>query len=212
MELNLTPQWKKEASVIMVSGGVDSAYLLYKQLRDTKTNIHAHHINFVGHEKYHREDVEQEACINIWGYLSKIRNFSHSMSTIDLSTFPYTGWDSDTQLFIGSRVAMNLTADKVSLMLGVNADDFAEPAIQERAKRGASTKLWTAILGSMDDVFRKKMASEVSYPLKNITKCEIMNDMPQELIDLTWSCREPVRDNGEIIACGKCHACKQLIG
>ena len=211
MELNLTPRWKQEATVVMVSGGVDSAYMLYKLLKDnTNMNLHAHHIRFITHKRFYRWDVEDAACEKIWNYLSTIRPFSHSTSTIDLSEFPYTGWDTDTQLFVGSRVAMNLTADKTFLALGVNADDFAMPDIKERVKRKTVANLWGAILGSMDEVFREKVSSEVSFPLKNMTKQEILNNMPQDLIDLCWSCREPVRENGEIKPCGVCHACKQL--
>ena len=211
MELNLTPRWKKEATVIMTSGGIDSSYLLYKRLRDTNLNIHAHHIKFMTHEQYHRWDVESQACMKVWDYLSSLRNFSYSTSVIDLSTFPYTGWDSDLQLFVGSRVAMNLTADKVTLEIGDNADDYLQEDVKQRAERNVSSNLWAALLDSMDEVFRKKVAPEVSYPLKNMTKAEILDDMPQDLIDLCWSCREPLRIDGQVKPCGECHACKQLV-
>lgn len=211
MELNLTPRYKKEVSLIMSSGGVDSAYLLYDRLKNTNIDVHAHHIKFITHNQYHRWDVEEKACYEIWNYLSKIRKFSYSTSTIDLSTFPYTGWDSDTHLFIGSRVAMNLTADNVTLEIADNADDYLQDDVQSRKERNASDNLWTAILGSLDEVFCKKITPTVSYPLKHMTKREILQAMPQELIDLTWSCREPVRDAEGVRPCGKCHACKQLL-
>jgi tRNA(Ile)-lysidine synthase TilS/MesJ len=194
----------------MVSGGVDSAYLLYKLLKDGDKNLHAHHIKFITHNQFYRWDVEEKAYHDIVNYLSKVRNFSHSTSTVDLSTFPYTGWDSDLQLYVGSRVAMNLTADKVSLAIGDNADDYISGDVKDRAERNVSTNLWKALHESMDEIFREKVSEDVDYPLKNMTKQQILDDMPQDLLDLCWSCREPVRKGEKVTACGKCHACKQL--
>ena len=104
---------------------------------------------------------------------------------------------------------MNLTANKVTLEVGDNADDYLQADVQERAERKVSANLWTAILESLDKPFRDKIAPKVAYPLKNMTKAEIIKTLPPDLLDLCWSCRDPVRNDDAILPCGICHACKQ---
>jgi len=44
------------------------------------------------------------------------------------------------------------------------------------------------------------------FPTLNMTKADIIHDMPKDLFDVTWWCREPL--NGR--PCRDCHTCKQV--
>lgn len=140
----------------MFSGGVDSTYLLWKMLTETDDNIHAHHISMRTVAE-NRWEMEGNATTNIWTELLKIRPFQISSSVLDLDTLPYTGWDSDAQLYIGARVAAAIEAERVTLTLGVTANDAKRPVIMDRVQRDVLGKLWTALRESIDDDRRKRI-------------------------------------------------------
>ena len=198
------------ASLVMFSGGIDSTYLLYQQLTETTDNIHAHHIVFKPHSKFKRDDVESLACERIYKYLMNIRSFTYSSSELDLSQFPYTGWDSDSQLFMASRVAPSLAAKNITVMIGDNANDYKQENVADRLERNVSSNLWTALLNSLEDHQRERINPKIQYPIANLSKQEIIERLPKDLLDLTWSCREPIRNDSGVHPCRKCHACKQI--
>jgi len=199
-----------EAVVIMASGGVDSTYLLWKLLNETTVPIHAHHISLQVHG-LQRHDCEGLAFQRITKYLNdNIRPFSWTTSVIGYESFPYRGWDTDTQLLMGARCAANLPAKKITVMLGVTADDNHKPIIQARIDRDVISTLWSALLNSIDPEVSKKINPELELPIGNMFKHEIVSELPDELLDLTWSCRQPVRENNTIRACGNCEPCKAL--
>ena len=39
---------------------------------------------------------------------------------------------------------------------------------------------------------------------------EIFDTLPEDLRNLTWSCRTPIYNNGIPIKCNKCPTCKEL--
>ena len=199
----------KHANLIMLSGGIDSAYLLWEQLKTTQTPIHAHHISLRTHQE-RRWDLEDAACNRIIPQLQQIRSFTVSASIIDTSMFPYPGWDSDTQLLMGARVAANLAAEKVTLMIGITKDDRERPIIVDRINRNVLPNMWEAMVESIDPHHRKRIDREISTPLAETTKAEILEKIPQELLDLTWSCRRPVREGATVRPCGHCQPCRLI--
>ena len=48
------------------------------------------------------------------------------------------------------------------------------------------------------------------YPLIHMKKFEVWNMMPQDLRQLTWSCRTPIYEFGEIKQCNSCKTCIEL--
>jgi hypothetical protein len=49
---------------------------------------------------------------------------------------------------------------------------------------------------------------QVRFMIKHLYKKEIIKLLPKELLDLTWSCREPIiKSEEEFVECGKCRAC-----
>jgi 7-cyano-7-deazaguanine synthase in queuosine biosynthesis len=45
------------------------------------------------------------------------------------------------------------------------------------------------------------------YPVYHCTKKELAEALPGELLQLTWSCRRPVRNVERWVPCGACKAC-----
>ena len=45
------------------------------------------------------------------------------------------------------------------------------------------------------------------YPVYDMTKPALAASLPRELVELTWSCRRPVRNMEQWAPCGVCKAC-----
>ena len=200
--------WIPEASLVMLSGGIDSAYMLYQQLTETELPIHAHHI--VHRTKTEpRADVENFACQRIVKLLQEyVRPFTYSTSAVNTQQFTYPGWDTDTQMLMGIRVAANMNSQMTTLMLGITADDTVRPDIQDRIKRNVLPNLWKALHQSIDKPARKRINDQVKFPIIELTKVEIFERIPEDLLELTWSCRRPIREGVTVRPCGRCHACR----
>lgn len=195
--------------LVMFSGGVDSTYLLWNLLTQTNDRIHAHHISMRTASEP-RWEMEGIATTNLWTELLKIRPFDVSSSVLDLDVLPYTGWDSDAQLYIGARVAAAINADKVTLTLGVTANDAKRPVIRDRVRRDVLNNLWLALRESIDDEQRDRIDPKVAFPIKDMTKRQIVEQLPTNLRYLTWSCRFPNKVDGMAVPCGTCLPCTSL--
>ncbi len=194
----------------MFSGGVDSTYLLWKLLTETDHHIRAHHISMRTAAE-NRWQMEGISTTNLWHKLLEIRPFDVSSSVLDLDTLPYTGWDSDAQLYIGARIAAAMTdMDKVTLTLGITANDAKRTVIMDRAKRNVLQNLWIALRESIDDEQRGRIDPKIDLPIKDMSKRDIVRALPENLRLLTWSCRLPVKVEGMTVPCGTCLPCLVL--
>ncbi len=209
-EFDETQNWPDDAILLMLSGGVDSTYALFKYLTETSLPVHVHHISMkVAEEPRHM--LEDVACGRIVNFCGGFRHFSYTESSYGFD-LPYTGWDADVQLLVGARVAANLEAKRVTMVLGINADDMAREEVAERAKRNVIFDLWDAQIASIDEDRRGRTNPAIHLPFKTVYKHEMIREMPRGLFHLTWSCRKPEHregptESGRDFPCGKCHAC-----
>lgn len=199
-----------KAILVMLSGGLDSTYVLYKYLHETNLPVHVHHIS-IQVKQENRWEAEDSATTRILEYCQRYRAFSASFSTYKFD-LPFTGWDADVQVMIGARVAANLDAKSVVVTLGINADDLQREEVAERQSRNVLGNLWTATRESIDEEQREKIYPTLHLPFKDIPKWQMMREMPVDLVNMTWSCRRPqfrTEDNGDIVGspCCTCHAC-----
>jgi 7-cyano-7-deazaguanine synthase in queuosine biosynthesis len=179
----------------MFSGGLDSTYLLWHYLTNTKHDVHAHHVHIENLEPNYKQ--EAAATEKIYAYCkNKYRDFRTSESRFEFK-FPYPGWDSDIISLVAARLAPNIRADKI--VMGWVKDDLERPVVVERAKREVTHKLWEALRNSCDYPTPEKL----DYPIIGKYKHQLLSELPKELADLTWSCRK-----AGPVPCGKCHACK----
>ena len=190
----------------MLSGGMDSTYLAWKMVKEKTPNLHLHHISIRNYVDLLWE-IQDSRTPLIIDYLKNIWNdFLYSESIFDFSGFRKIGWDSDVVLLFGQKIAQNYPKQRTKLIIGWNPSDMGRRVVAERAKRKVTSNLWEALVESANN--RECIDKKLHFPLieQNITKAQMIAEMPRELLNLTWSCRRPKGEN----PCGKCHACKEI--
>lgn len=208
---NVVEKWEIDVKVIIImfSGGLDSAALLYKMLSESSMEKHivAHHINFINRENRHV--VEKHACDSIVTYLEKtVRPFDYTESTFE---FPYTqhiGWDIITAMYVGGLVSKNYIGNnkEVELCIGDNKDDFG--SYQWKSPIAQSIGLLASLESPMQSV---QHLPTIVQPIVHLSKEDLINMIPPKLFDLTWSCRRPKLENQNMfVECGVCSTCNEL--
>ena len=197
--------------LLMLSGGVDSCYMLYYYLTQTDYAIHVHHISlrYPSEPRWEQEDI---ACRNIVEYCRRIRGFDYTQSRFDIGFKRYVGRDSDTQLMVAAKVAPNLKGE-VHLAIGREKSDWELEVNQERAKKNISGRLWNVLCDGIDYPLGEHISRTILYPLMELDmdKGKMIAALPDELLKMTWSCRRPVKDTDDnIIPCGECKPCKTI--
>ncbi len=195
----------------MLSGGLDSCYMLYYYLTQTDHDVHAHHISlrYPSEPRWAQEDVASRKIVE---YCRNLRAFDYTESRFDIGFKRYVGRDSDTQLLMAAKVAPNLRGE-VHVALGWENSDFELEVNRHRAKNKITENLWNALYDSIDYPLGEHISREILYPLMemNMTKARMMAALPQELREITWSCRRPVYDeDGESRPCGQCKPCMTI--
>jgi len=199
-------------TLLMFSGGLDSTGALWNLLKDEQNKIHLHHLHLVNLTK--RAKPEEIAVKNILLYINKTyRNVKYSESYHEYSAYSTLSqikntnnylvlnqnlmFDSDIYNFMAATICFALPNIKKIAVGRTKSDD--SPAVLERAIRG--NELLKLFVPHIEKI----------YPVEHLTKSEIYNMLPEELRNMTWSCRTPVNaDNDTFIECGKCKTCLQL--
>ncbi len=202
---------KQKTVLVMLSGGLDSCYMLYYYLTQTDYAIHAHHIS-LRYPSEPRWEEEDTASRKIVEYCRSIRAFDYSESRCDIGFKRYVGRDSDTQLLMAAKVAPNLRGE-VHLAIGWEKSDFELEVNRQRAKNHVTENLWNALCDSIDYPLGEHISRKILFPLieMDIDKSQMIAALPDELVDMTWSCRRPQKDeHGVIYYCGICKPCQTL--
>lgn len=181
--------------LIPISGGLDSTYVLWKYLTETDHPVHAHHISLYNKHEF-RIHQEDKAVDDVVSWLKKnTRPFRISKSSY---INPLGGKDMTLVLFTMSQICYNLCGadtDKIIVATGRIVED------DER------TPIHTQDLVFWAGVKNIGVPIKLERPIRYMNKKEVMNSMPQELVDLTWSCRQPKFINNKAVPCKECHAC-----
>ena len=195
---------KREHTLVMLSGGVDSTAALWHTLnhRYEYCKVHVHHIHI--HNLEGRWKIEAQAVKAILKYMEKHAPipFTYSESVIAV---PSVGknflFDAEPISFItGYMTSRDPSITKV--VIGATNDDFRRNTTSNAIKRGK------AIHNAFHDEKNDHSGAIKNYPLKDLTKQAAYDLLPPELARLTWSCRTPLLANGSYIECGTCKACK----
>lgn len=187
-------------TMINLSGGLDSTYCLWKWLKENKKEtILIHHINLKSREAKIRSDKEALATKEILTYFKQnnMGNFEYIESSFDYSNFGYTVRDSDIIFFIVGILFRNQKYRKIeNIIMPYSKEDF-----QDNNYRNLELRRYQL----MDLISDRKKINFI-FPIENMTRSDILNNMPGELITMCWYCRTPL-SNGE--PCGKCRTCRQ---
>ncbi len=206
----MNPDFTKRHSLLMFSGGIDSLYSLYQVLHDTDDVLWVHHINLVNREGRHR--AEAEACGNIVAWCTeKLRPFRYTESTIDHSAFEMFGRDVLVVAFEAGIVVQN--GHRVfgrgfdRWMLGYCQEE-ADEVLAGGVVAGTSNRrsvIETCLTASAHPIVPPRLHSQ---PL--IAKQAQIEAMPPELVQLAWTCRQPVWNGHTAVECGACKTCKLM--
>ncbi len=188
--------------VAMVSGGLDSVAAVYKLLTETECEIIMGHVSLQNREK--RWEAENIAIGNLYQYLSKnIRPFGFNESTFRFNHKNFMGWDVDvTNGFIASQI---LVGEKNARYVasGLNKSDLERSRVVDRAGRTVNI-----IDGATEGLVEFK--PKFVRPVRDMYKSDMIDQLPEELVQLTWSCRTPVRNESSWTRCGKCYTCQEM--
>lgn len=196
--------------LLMFSGGLDSTGALWQLLQNKENKVHIHHLYLVNKEK--RAEAEQLAVKNILSYISKQYRFIYSESYHEYPYYSYLStandgsiilnqnfiFDSDLYNFIAGTICTSLPSIK-KVAIGRTKSDLEETAIMTRAAVG--TNILKILAPNVEKI----------YPIEHMTKSEVYSIIPENLRNMTWSCRTPIYTSENTIKeCGKCKTCIQL--
>lgn len=193
---------KKNRTLVMFSGGLDSTAALWHVLNRPKKygDIHVHHIHIQNNEN--RWQAEAAAVKAILAYMRENApaTFTTSDSTIRTPQFG-NKFMYDVEIFnylSGYMTSRDPLINRV--VIGATGTDFAI-GIDENFMRGKR----------MHNVFHPEEEDHSDrikeFPLKDMTKDQVYKSLPPDLALLTWSCRTPRYVDGNPIECGKCKTC-----
>ncbi|MEM7424766.1 MAG: toxin-activating lysine-acyltransferase [Pseudomonadota bacterium] len=192
----------QKVTLIMLSGGIDSVYTLWKVLQETDDKVLVHHINLVNPERRHV--VEAERCRAIVQYLQEtVRPFAYSESTIDHRQFEFFGFDMITVAFEAGLVAVShllKNDEKVDRWMVGSCSE--EPVWSERSSRTSAA--------CEANTFPHPPPEYDWLPI--VSKQEEINALPDELVAMTWGCRRPQLTDAGYVPCGTCATCQIIAG
>jgi 7-cyano-7-deazaguanine synthase in queuosine biosynthesis len=187
-------------TLLHISGGMDSTYVLYDWLRNNpKKYILLHHVN-LRHQAEDRLDLERKAVKNILTWLTDngMGNFVYEESSFDYGSLSRITIK-DIQI-VSMFSAILLKHPKYrsvrKLLLAwhqgeVNSDEI---------NRGYRVR-------NMLDCLEVGRKINLVFPIEHMSREDMAADMPIELLMLCHSCRKPVDGNN----CGQCKTCLELI-
>lgn len=182
----------------MYSGGLDSLGMVYRLLSDSEYKDYAVHIHHVHNRNVeHRDRAEAIAVKMALKELERL-GYSFVYSESEIASQPYNGqfmYDTDSMNFFAGYIC-STNPNIVKVAMGMQAND-SNHSLDERRKRG------NAILAAFTSV-------EKIYPVLDLSKREIYDQLPATLQNMFWSCRQPVYTENSITPCGKCNTCKIL--
>jgi 7-cyano-7-deazaguanine synthase in queuosine biosynthesis len=187
-------------TLAMFSGGLDSTAMLLQLLEGTD-ELRVHHIRMANRE--HRADAEQAAVERIVAWCrARLRPFRYSESALDFTALEAIPIDYLSVAFVACHVAIDTPrCDRIAVAALARDTDIENRSARQRGVFEALYECYRA---------RKLGEPEVRwiYPVYHSTKAELAARLPRELLELTWSCRRPVREsNGRFRPCGACKAC-----
>jgi 7-cyano-7-deazaguanine synthase in queuosine biosynthesis len=187
-------------TLVMYSGGLDSTAMLVKLLAETRDELRVHHLRMANREQ--RADAEQAAVERIVAWCrERYRPFRYSESALDFGELEAIPIDYVCIAFVACQVAIDTPrCDRIAVGALARDTDIENRSARQRRVFDALYECYRA---------RKLGEPEVQwvYPVYHATKRELAAALPRELVELTWSCRRPVRTQGRWRPCGACKAC-----
>ncbi|HUQ76639.1 MAG TPA: hypothetical protein VM183_18105 [Burkholderiales bacterium] len=191
-------------TLVMFSGGLDSTAMLVQLLEQSDEELRVHHIRMVNKEG--RDGAEQRAVEAIVAWCREhYRTFRYSESGLDFRALDAIPIDYLSIAFVACQVAIDTPRCNRIAVASLSRDTD----IENRSARQRR------VFDTLYECYRARKLGEPEvrwvYPVYQATKAELAASLPGELVALTWSCRRPVRMEGQTgqqwRPCGACKAC-----
>jgi hypothetical protein len=191
------------ATLLMLSGGADSAAALIKLLSENREPVFAHHIIIADSESITRHKAENIACDRLVEYCrAHYRNFVCTKSLWDFP-LPYFGWNLTLCAFVGARVIRSFPAARI-MRYAVGVIDEPHPLgmWEERVEEARATFFAGLITA------RLPFKPEIVWPVAHMTKREVLDFLPPRVAEMVSFCRNPTELEGSRFRpCGTCISC-----
>ncbi len=190
-------------AIIPFSGGIDSTAGLYHTLT-TYPNDHflVFKVVLINGECGSRSVKEEQAVNAILERLRAlgIQNFTYRRLSFDYSQLgPPPIWDSEAVNF-AAATCLRAHPEIYELVEGAIYDDYLQQGFQERLTQIEK------ILYLVSE--RSKENLTIVFPLRDWDKYRVMQSLPPDILNLTWSCRYPEgAAQWELKRCHKCSTC-----
>ncbi len=190
----------KATTLIQLSGGVDSTYVLWKWLKEHPDEYCVvHHIVMEYSERKKkmfgdkRHFNEREAVDKILKWLDSqgLNNYFYIENKLDWGNFLTHSYDVETCGFFAGVI---LRSERWESVKNVILPIYGYDSDRE--------------LNRLDvmDIISYRNDINVYYPLSVMEKWQVINELPEELFNLTFYCRTP--EDGR--QCGKCFTCQEV--
>lgn len=192
-----------------LSGGVDSVYYAWRWLKENPTKkILLHHCLYMTA----RLKEEKVACDKVIEYFKKqgYHNFKYVETFFQKGTV--TGIVYDVEALSGiTGIILKLYPRITDVLLSYSKEETAEldTYIKNHGKiDGFNPKHRYSIANQVVETLTKRKFNYVFYKEDKgiISKKKMIEEMPQELFEMTWYCRSPVKGK----PCGSCHTCRKV--
>lgn len=195
---------KKYSGIIPFSGGIDSTGVLYHTLTQYPT---AHFLvmkvclyNSISGNRMTKEKLAVDAILLKLREMG-IQNFDYKELEYH---YPSLGipplWDSEI-VYFAAATCIRAYPEIGTLYEGVTADDY----VGEGADFYERLEKYAKILYLVAD--KKPEAVEIVMPLDKLSKYQIMQLIPPDILALSWSCRYPVATEAYSYQLERCHIC-----
>lgn len=191
---------------INLSGGIDSTYYLWRWLRENPNeSIRVHHCYF----NESRKDTEQQATDSILQWLrdNGLGNFEYVKTIMSKGSIKEKTHDVE---MIGAIAGF--ACRKKSIKNVLLSYCFEEtPVIRRHLEKGQRLRELNPI--HRTKVFMQFMEYGAKRPLEFLipymdkTKRQMIMELPRELLEMTWFCRNPQEGK----PCGICFNCKRVL-
>jgi hypothetical protein len=149
-----------------------------------------------------RADAEQAAVEGIVAWCrERYRPFRYSESALDFTALEAIPIDYLCIAFVACQVAIDTPrCNRVAVAALARDTDIENRSARQRR-----------VFEALYDCYRARKLGEPQvewlYPVYHETKQALAARLPRELVQLTWSCRRPLRTAGGFRPCGACKAC-----
>jgi len=192
------------ATLLMLSGGADSAAALVKLLTESSEPVFCHHILISDRESRTRCRAENIACDKVVKYCREhYRGFTYTKSLWNFQ-LPYFGWNLTLCAFVGARVLRSFPEAGINrFAVGVINEPHTLGGWKERVEEASATFHAGLITA------RLPCRPRIIWPVGQMTKADVLHFLPPDLRGLVSYCRDPLEESDRTFTpCGKCVSCR----